>query len=211
MVKEMLKEKAGYLLSNLLSQGGEYGEIFYEKVRTCRIQLEDNKIDKVQWGIDEGVGIRLIKDGKTYYGYTTEPTFENLMEIVRTLARGEGHGPVKVGQRRIRGWTDLKIDPDEKGIDYRAEFLLRANETARSYGDKVKQVMVVLTDRTRDILIINSLEEMIKNTKEYAKRQIRWFRRQGWIEIPMERLGKEGAVEEILSHLRSTQDHGPYP
>lgn len=55
------------------------------------------------------------------------------------------------------------------------------------------------------------LEEMIKNTKEYAKRQIRWFRRQGWIEIPMERLGKEGAVEEILSHLRSTQDHGPYP
>ena len=32
------------------------------------------------------------------------------------------------------------------------------------------------------------LEEMIKNTKEYAKRQIRWFRRQGWIEIPMERL-----------------------
>ena len=57
MVKEMLKEKAGYLLSNLLSQGGEYGEIFYEKVRTCRIQLEDNKIDKVQWGIDEGVGI----------------------------------------------------------------------------------------------------------------------------------------------------------
>ena len=36
---------------------------------------------------------------------------------------------------------------------------------------------------------------MIKNTKEYAKRQIRWFRRQGGIEIPMERLGKEGAVE----------------
>ena len=61
MVKEMLKEKAGYLLSNLLSQGGEYGEIFYEKVRTCRIQLEDNKIDKVQWGIDEGVGIRQLR------------------------------------------------------------------------------------------------------------------------------------------------------
>lgn len=166
MVKEMLKEKAGYLLSNLLSQGGEYGEIFYERVRACRIQLEDNKIDKVQWGIDEGVGIRLIKDGKTYYGYTTEPTFENLMEIVRTLARGQGHGPVKVGQRRIRGWTDLKIDPDEKGIDYRAEFLLRANETARSYGDKVKQVMVVLTDRTRDILIINSLGEMAEDLQK---------------------------------------------
>lgn len=69
MVKEMLKEKAGYLLSNLLSQGGEYGEIFYEKVRTCRIQLEDNKIDKVQWGIDEGVGLWPIAyEGGRPYG-----------------------------------------------------------------------------------------------------------------------------------------------
>lgn len=166
MVKEMLKEKAGFLLSNLLSQGGQYGEIFYERVRMCRMHLEDNKIDKVQWGIDEGVGIRLIKDGKTYYGYTTEPTFENLMEIVETLAGGQGHGPVKVGQRRIRGWTNLIIDPDEKDIEYRTQFLLRANDTARSYGSKIKQVTAVLMDRSRDILIINSLGETAEDLQK---------------------------------------------
>ncbi|WPM32457.1 TldD/PmbA family protein [Hydrogenobacter sp. T-2] len=169
MVKEMLKEKSGYLLSNLLSQGGEYGEIFYERVRLCRVQLEDNKIDKVQWGIDEGVGIRLIKGGKTYYGYTTEPTFENLMEIVRTLARGSGHGAIKVGQRYIRGWTKLTIDPDEVDINYRASFLYRVNEKARSYGNKVKQVTVVLLDRSREIMVINSLGE---TTEDIQKRVV---------------------------------------
>ncbi|MFN3976571.1 MAG: tRNA (adenosine(37)-N6)-dimethylallyltransferase MiaA [Aquificaceae bacterium] len=52
------------------------------------------------------------------------------------------------------------------------------------------------------------LEEMIKNTKEYAKRQIRWFRRQaGWEEVRVESLGLDGAVERILSHLRASQDH----
>ncbi len=166
MVKEMLKEKAGYLLSNLLSQGGEYGEIFYEKVRTCRMQLEDNKIDKVQWGIDEGVGIRLIKDGKTYYGYTNNPTFENLMEIVHTLARGKGHGAVKIGLRQIKGYTKLSVDPDEKDIEYRKEFLLRANEKAKSYGDRVKQVMVVLMDKTRDIMVINSLGDRAEDLQK---------------------------------------------
>ncbi len=45
------------------------------------------------------------------------------------------------------------------------------------------------------------LSEMIKNTKEYAKRQIRWFRKQGWHEIYMERLGVEGAVAEILEKV----------
>ncbi len=166
MVKEMLKEKAGYLLSNLLSQGGEYGEVFYERVRMCRMQLEDNKIEKVQWGVDEGVGIRLIKEGRTYYGYTTEPTFENLLELVKTLARGQGHGAVKMGQKHIRGWTRLIIDPDEKDLFYRAEFLHRANETARSYGDKIRQVMAVLMDRTRDIMVINSLGEVAEDNQK---------------------------------------------
>ncbi len=54
------------------------------------------------------------------------------------------------------------------------------------------------------------LTEMVKNTKEYAKRQIRWFRKQGWHEVDIEKLGIEGAVEEIrikLLDLRPTQNH----
>ncbi|MEJ5338952.1 MAG: tRNA (adenosine(37)-N6)-dimethylallyltransferase MiaA [Aquificaceae bacterium] len=45
------------------------------------------------------------------------------------------------------------------------------------------------------------LLHMIKNTKEYAKRQTRWFRRQGWKKVNMDVLGIEGAVGEILSNL----------
>ena len=157
---ELIKEKAGYILSNLLSNGGQYGEIFYERSRSCRLHLEDNKIDKVQWGIDEGVGIRLIKDGKTYYGYTTDVTYENMLSIAKTLARGEGHGKVSMGKRHVYAWTPTVIDIDSVDLNYRKQFLVRANETARSYGDKIKQVLVVLMDKTREILIINSLGEL---------------------------------------------------
>lgn len=51
------------------------------------------------------------------------------------------------------------------------------------------------------------LEKMIKNTKEYAKRQIRWFRKQGWEEIEMESLGVKEAVKRIVLNLGSTQNH----
>jgi TldD protein len=164
--KELIKEKAGYILSNLLSQGGEYGEVFYERSRTCRMHLEDNKIDKVQWGEEEGVGIRLIKGGKTYYGYTTEVTYENLLEIARTLARGQGHGPVAIGKRHIKGWTLTLIDPDEMSLSYRAELLHRANQKARGYGDKIKQVLAVLMDKTRDIMVVNSLGERAEDLQK---------------------------------------------
>ncbi|WP_457600400.1 TldD/PmbA family protein [Hydrogenivirga sp.] len=165
-VKELIKDKAGFILSNLLSQGGEYGEIFYERSRTTRLELEDRKLGKVSHGYDEGVGLRLIKGGKTFYGYTTEPTYENLMELAKTLARGEGYGPVAIGLRYLEGWTPTLIDPDSADMHFRAEILRRAEEKARSYGDRVKQVLSVLMDKTREVLIVNSLGEMAEDTQK---------------------------------------------
>jgi len=165
-VKEMIKDKAGIVLSNLLSQGGEYGEIFYERSRTTRMELEDRKLSKISHGYDEGVGIRLIKGGKTFYGYTTEPTLENLLRIAKTLARGEGHGSVAIGRRYIEGWTPTVIDPDSTDLSYRAQILRRAEDKARSYGDKVKQVLSVLMDKTREVLVINSLGETAEDVQK---------------------------------------------
>ncbi len=165
-VKEMIKDKAGFILSNLLSQGGEYGEIFYERSRTTRMEIEDRRISRATHGYDEGVGIRLIKNGKTYYGYTTDPTFENLITIAKTLARGEGYGPVAVGKRYLEGWTPVLIDPDSVDLKFRAEILKRAEEKARSYGDKIRQVLSVLMDRTREVLIVNNLGEMAEDVQK---------------------------------------------
>ncbi|EDP75427.1 TldD/PmbA family protein [Hydrogenivirga sp. 128-5-R1-1] len=164
--KELIKDKAGFILSNLLSQGGEYGEIFYERSRTTRMELEDKKLGRVSHGYDEGVGLRLIKNGKTFYGYTTEPTLENLLELAKTLARGEGYGPVAIGLKYTEGWTPVVIDPDTADMKFRAEILRRAEEKARSYGDKVKQVLSVLMDKTREVLIVNSLGEMTEDTQK---------------------------------------------
>ncbi|GBC87914.1 tRNA dimethylallyltransferase [bacterium HR13] len=51
------------------------------------------------------------------------------------------------------------------------------------------------------ISLEEAVESIIKNTKEYAKRQIRWFRRQGWEEVDAERLGMEGSADYIVRAL----------
>ncbi|MDQ7038491.1 MAG: tRNA (adenosine(37)-N6)-dimethylallyltransferase MiaA [Aquificota bacterium] len=43
-----------------------------------------------------------------------------------------------------------------------------------------------------------AFKEAVRNTREYARRQIRWFRKQGWTEVDLDRLGREGAVELIV-------------
>jgi TldD protein len=58
------------------------------------------------------------------------------------------------------------IDPDEMSLSYRAELLHRANQKARSYGDKIKQVLAVLMDKTRDIMVVNSLGEWAEDLQK---------------------------------------------
>jgi len=49
-----------------------------------------------------------------------------------------------------------------------------------------------------EITLENAIKRIIKNTKEYAKRQIRWFRKQGWIEVDMDRMTLQEGVDFIL-------------
>jgi len=165
-VKEMLMDEAGRILSELLKGGGEFGEIFYEHSRTTRMELEEGKLSKITYGYEEGIGLRLIKKGRTYYGFTTEPTLKSVLEVAKTLARGEESTPVAVGKRHIRGFIPVLEDPDEKDLPFRAQILRRAEEKARSFGDRIKQVLAVLADKTREILVINSFGESAEDTQK---------------------------------------------
>ena len=49
------------------------------------------------------------------------------------------------------------------------------------------------------------LHEVIRNTKEYAKRQIRWFRRQGWTEIDLEKEEPERVLETMIAVIERAQ------
>ncbi|MEZ0361399.1 MAG: tRNA (adenosine(37)-N6)-dimethylallyltransferase MiaA [Hydrogenobacter sp.] len=54
------------------------------------------------------------------------------------------------------------------------------------------------------ISLEEAMQNVIKNTKAYAKRQIRWFKRQGWIVVDTEKLGIDGSVNFIIQILDST-------
>ncbi len=50
------------------------------------------------------------------------------------------------------------------------------------------------------------LKEAIKNTKEQAKRQIRWFRKQGWYEINLDKKSFKEACEEVVEIYKSLSE-----
>ncbi len=162
-VKSLIQEKAGYILSALMGNGGEYAEIFFENSLNTRIVFEDNKVDKIEHGEDVGIGLRLIKDYKVYYGYSTEFSLESLMELAKNIANTSSQGPIKMGKIFKKDKMPVDLDPEGIGLLEKIEVLKRANDTARSFGNTIKQVSAVMLDKKRDITIINSLGEHVED------------------------------------------------
>ncbi len=160
-----IRENAPYVLTALMADGGQYGEVFFEDTKSLVLKLEDNKLEIPIEGRDTGVGIRLIKNFKTKYGYTSEFTKENLLEIAKTIASKEGEGKIKVGHKYAKAFTPVIKDPDDISYSIKKDILERANDIARSYDQRIKQVKVFLKEQKRKILIINTDGEIIEDSQ----------------------------------------------
>ena len=96
------KLPAPEILKKLLSKGGDFAEIYLEQTRNTKITCEDKKIESVVSGVDCGVGLRLIADLKTAYGFTNELTPSSLL----TLAS------------QISGFMVSKVEPSTAGKNF---------------------------------------------------------------------------------------------
>jgi len=157
------------ILDSSLSKGGDFAEIFIEETAQTSVTYEDNKLDKVSTGTDVGVGIRVI-DGKTiYYAASEDLSFESLKEKALFLANSIKKTPNKreIGLTPVLSTLELEIKkrPNTVPISEKIEIVRRSNDTARSYGSKVRQVTVRYVDTNQAVTIANSLGRYIEDNR----------------------------------------------
>jgi TldD protein len=149
------------ILKASLQNGGDYADIYVEKTKSTFIVCEDNRIEKVISGTDAGIGLRLIRNFKTAYAYTNDPSESNLTSIAKELARslGTNHssGPDIVLARMTPPFVlTAAVDPTDVAVRLKIEHVVRANETARS-RKATRQVKVIYRDSKRDVTVANTL------------------------------------------------------
>ena len=162
------KELGMFGAKELLKKGADYGDLFFERRFIFSAKCEDNRIENISCGIEIGVGIRFIKNFKTYYGFTNKITRDSIKQIIENLsAAARKELEVKLDftekERRYQKIADgisLNIP-----IEKKAELLKRANEKARSYGDRIKQVSVVLRDQLQEVCIVNTDGKIIEDLR----------------------------------------------
>ena len=155
------RDLEGYL-SEALSRGGDYADLYFEYRINHSIVLEEQIIKSATKGVSLGAGVRVISGEKTGYAYSDDLNRQNILKAARTAAfiahssavGGSLQIPTPLNQER--NLYPVPAFPAELEIAEKIRLLQLSNEAARAYDPRIKQVQASYVDETKHILIATS-------------------------------------------------------
>jgi len=157
------------ILREVLREGGEFADLFFEQTHSVVITCEEDRIEKVVSGLDRGVGLRILFNRKTFYGFTTDLSTESLFNLARRISRsakegGEEKAIALVQAKRpalssppVSGSSyPIRKHPEKLSLEERVSVVKRANDVARKFDPRVQQVRVLYRDVNQRLSISNS-------------------------------------------------------
>ncbi len=147
-------------ISEGLSFGGDYCDVFFQKRVSNRIGLEDNKVNSLGSHIDFGVGIRVLNGDRTGYSFTEEITPKAMKLAARTAAgiadSGSNPGPVQFKLRHSADYYPVQTPWQDMGVDQKIPHLERLNQQAYALDSRIVKCQVALWDDWTYVLIADS-------------------------------------------------------
>jgi TldD protein len=147
-------------LSEALSAGGEYADLYFEYLSTSSIGIDEGIIKSASESVTLGVGVRVIVGERTGYAYSDDLSPEKIRKAARVaalIARGPA-SVVKTGfeQSLKHNLYPMVTSPHEVSLAERVDLVKRADTAARAYDSRVFQVIASYADSVREILMASS-------------------------------------------------------
>ena len=147
-------------LSEALSAGGEYADLYFEYLSTSSIGIDEGIVKSASESVTLGVGIRVIAGERTGYAYSDDLSPEKIRKAARVaalIARGPA-SIVKTGfqEARKHNLYSMVTSPHEASLAVRVDLVKRADTAARAYDSRVFQVIANYADSVREVLVASS-------------------------------------------------------
>jgi TldD protein len=149
-----------HYLSEALSQGGDYADLYFEYLATSSISIDEGIVKSATQGVSLGVGIRVISGERTGYAYSDDLDPDKIRKAAR-VAACIASGPAKVESTGLhegvrRNLYPVLTAPTETGLHERVELVKRADRAARAYDSRIFQVNAMYADSLRHVLVATS-------------------------------------------------------
>ncbi len=149
------------VLAELLSRGGDFAEIFAERLRVVTLSYENRLLDEASGGNDVGVGLRLVHGEMTGFANGNDVSATSLHELAKDTAAMMPAGlprgrSVPLIPAASAPPSTIGREPSSVPLEEKIRLLERADRAAREHDPRVAQVNVRYRDADRTIFIANS-------------------------------------------------------
>lgn len=148
------------IIETLLSGGGVYADLFSERKEYSFIQLESQRIEKLERGVDEGVGLRLVKPWKTFLASTTSNDAGRLIDLAKWVSQNAAEGRTGPSKDTTLIRADypfqISVDPHDVEMQKKLDLVNGVEAAARKMESRIKQVKVVYRDTKQRVFIATS-------------------------------------------------------
>jgi len=166
----MDRKGSSEILKKALSKGADFAEVYWEHRETSAISYEDNRIERINSGIDEGVGIRVIAGDHTSYAYTNDLSLESLLRVAELAGKAANKKeasiqPLSFYTPKAQEQFKIELPPDKIEINAKVEKVLEANQAARQVDSRIRQVSVGYGDVRQKVTIANSVGVYVEDLR----------------------------------------------
>jgi len=170
-------------LSEALSQGGDYADLYFEYIATSAISIDESIVKSATQGVSLGVGVRVISGERTGYAYSDDLDPDKIRKAAR-IAACIASGPANTDSFGLhegarRNLYPVITAPTETGLHERVDLVKRADRAARAYDSRIFQVTATYTDNLRQVLVANSDGVLNFDRQPLARLSVSVLARQG--------------------------------
>ncbi len=154
------EENIRQVISEGLSKGGDYCDVFFQHSTSDYIGLEDNDVNRAYSNIDLGVGIRVLNGKQTGYSFTEVISIESMKKAARTAANiantNSGLEVPILTEHKPADYYRIKTPWEQVEIDEKIPYLQRINEKIFQLDKRVIKSKISFNNSTTYILFANS-------------------------------------------------------
>ncbi len=168
------KSLAILVLNKALETGADYAEIFYEYSTSDGLMIENGKVNAATSTITSGVGLRLLKENQSVYGYTCDLSKKGLFALAESLNKSfNGERLITVTKLdMIKGKNRNPITKSYKDFSLEDRIALvkeGTDEIASMNDSRIVRYIGAFNSNHRFVAIFNSKEKWFKRDTEFAR------------------------------------------
>ena len=167
LIPEDVLKKA---LEIVMSKNADFGDIYVETASFNGISSDDRKIN-TSTTLEKGIGVRAVKDGKTFYAYTDSFDAQEIYKTAQVVADAAYVAPssspgVVIDLTRQQNPISFPMIPDPLKIVVEDKIALVQSLTDRAWSadPKVNQVSQLYREIIRDVTLATSSGKIITQT-----------------------------------------------